>query len=171
MENLEENNTTMCLVWDLLKVKILDAKILNEHAKDKEDLKQNRDSAFNELKIQLKYQADGSHNQARAKWIEEGEKTTSYFLGLEKRRQQDYVIEKVEIDGKFTENESETLGEIHSFYTNLYTTRNTENPNTFLNKITLNNKLTSSTNALCEGYITPAECQHVIDTMKVNTSP
>ena len=92
----------MCLVWDLLKVKfreysqkycqarnkkrnniiqniennikILDDKILNEHVKGKEDLKEKRDSAINELKIQLKYQADGNHIRARAKWIEEGEK-------------------------------------------------------------------------------------------------
>ena len=68
MENLEENNNTMVLVWDLLKVKfkeysqkycqarnkkrnniiqniennikILDNKIQIEHVKDKEDLKE-----------------------------------------------------------------------------------------------------------------------------------
>ena len=73
-------------------------KILNEHVKDKEDLKEKIDSAINELKIQLKYQADRNHIRARAKWIEESEKNTSY------------IIEKVEMDGKFTENESETLG-------------------------------------------------------------
>ena len=37
-----------------------------------------RDSAINELKIH--YQADGNHIRARAKWIEECEKSTSYFF-------------------------------------------------------------------------------------------
>ena len=156
MKNLEENNNTISLVCDLLKVKfkeysqkycqamnkkrnniiqniennikILSDKILNEHVKDKEDLKEKGDSAINELKIHLKYQTDRKHSRERAKWIEKGEKNTSCILGLEKRRLQDNVLEKIEIYGKFTENESETLGAIHSFYTNLYTTRNTENP-------------------------------------------
>lgn len=49
-----------------------------------------------ELETQLSYlidkKANGAQIRSRAKWIQEGEKNTNFFLGLEKKHQSNNVI-------------------------------------------------------------------------------
>ena len=44
--------------------------------------------------------AKGAQVRSRVKWVEEGEKSSSYFLNLEKKRQSYNVIDKISYDGK-----------------------------------------------------------------------
>lgn len=43
-----------------------------------------------------KYKAKGAQIRSRAKWIDEGERNTSYFLRLENKHQSHNVINKVD---------------------------------------------------------------------------
>lgn len=70
--------------------------------------------------------AKGAYIRSRARWIEEGEKNSSYFFSLEKQRQtkkriQKLIINDVNIDSQETINE-----EIKVFYENLYRSRFSE---------------------------------------------
>ena len=49
-----------------------------------------------ELEIELCFQAEASQIRSKSQYIEEGEKNTSYFLSLEKQRQTNNVINKLE---------------------------------------------------------------------------
>lgn len=63
--------------------------------------------------------AKGAYIRSKAKWIEEGEKSTSYFCRLEKRRQSRNSILSLMINGN--ESTDPTLSKkIHQFYSDLY---------------------------------------------------
>ena len=61
----------------------------------------------------------GCSIRARAKWVNEGELPTKYFLKLEKQVQTNNVINKLLADGKEITDDSSILEEMRKFY-NLY---------------------------------------------------
>ena len=68
----------------------------------------------------------GDYIRSRAKWITEGEIGSKYFLGLEKKRQNDNVIKKLKtLDNRTVFCDSDILKETHKFYTDLYCTKGT----------------------------------------------
>lgn len=65
--------------------------------------------------------------RARAKWIEEGETPTKYFLALEKRTYINKTISKIANDsGVLITNQQETLNEIKYFYQTLYSNKDND---------------------------------------------
>ena len=59
--------------------------------------------------------------RSRAKWIDEGEKPTNYFCGLESKHFTSKIIPKVEKkDGIIINNQFEILNAVKSFYEKLY---------------------------------------------------
>ena len=59
--------------------------------------------------------------RSRAKWIDEGEKPSNYFCGLESKMFTSKIIPKVEKeDGIIINNQFEILNEVKSFYEKLY---------------------------------------------------
>lgn len=64
--------------------------------------------------------ANGAFVRSRAKWIEEGEKNTSYFYSLEKSRQTKKKIIKITKNDTVLEDQNVIHNEIHTFYSNLY---------------------------------------------------
>ena len=59
-----------------------------------------QDSRKHDLEMELlkfyQEQAEGAAIRARVKWLEEGEKNSKYFLGLEKSRQANNAIKIIE---------------------------------------------------------------------------
>ena len=64
--------------------------------------------------------ARGAQIRSREKWIDEGEKNTKYYLGLEKSRGAANNITKLKFGQQSTDNPKTILKEIKSFYENLY---------------------------------------------------
>ena len=58
-------------------------------------LKQEQTSLKNKVDIFYATQAKGHQIMARAKWVEDGEKSSKYFLGLENKRQTNNYIATV----------------------------------------------------------------------------
>uniref|UniRef100_A0A3P9JJZ9 Reverse transcriptase domain-containing protein n=1 Tax=Oryzias latipes TaxID=8090 RepID=A0A3P9JJZ9_ORYLA len=63
---------------------------------------------------------------SRARWIEEGEKNTTYFFNLEKQRQLKKQINKLSVNNFVYEDQREINKEIHTFYSNLYKSYHSE---------------------------------------------
>lgn len=65
--------------------------------------------------------AEGAFVRSRAKWIEEGEKNTTYFSNLEKRRQINKAVTSLLIDGVECKDIYKIEKEVYRFYSSLYT--------------------------------------------------
>ena len=59
--------------------------------------------------------------RARIKWAEEGERSTKFFLNLEKSRAQGNTIHRlVKDDGSFLNTSGEIIKEVHMYYKSLF---------------------------------------------------
>ena len=148
-----DENRDMCkqLIWDYLKITIREYTISYSIKKSQErvtrkqtiqaDLDRTLNSINNnnvnddtliaiktekekELNDMYAYESKGAEIRSRAKWTEQGEKPSNYFLNLEKKRQGLNVIEKVNVNGKEITNQKEVLSACKDFYTSLYQTQN-----------------------------------------------
>jgi len=124
---------------------------------------------------QLYYEkTKGYQIRSKAKWIEEGEHSTSYFLGLEKQRQENNAIKKLQCcDGNIAKTDSDILKECTSFYQKLYTSKNPnpEQTQKYIDQIRFKNKLNEVNKQKCEGLITQEECRLALKQIKLNKSP
>lgn len=78
------------------------------------DLKLEFDKAYLEL-------AKGAYIKSRAKWLEEGEKNSSYFFAVEKRNSKRKTLSTLNIDGVTTKDPKEISEFDTKVYSNLYT--------------------------------------------------
>ena len=100
--------------------------------------------------------------RARARWHEQGEKSTKCFLNLEKRNHIKKHMTKLNINGSVTTDPFNILSEQRRFYQELYTSRNENKDNsqtieTFLKYLNIP-KLSEEQKISCEGKITSEEC-------------
>lgn len=72
---------------------------------------------MNELYLEL---AKGGFIRSRAKWLEEGEKNSSYFFALEKRNGKKKAITALNIDGVICKDPIQISKFVTEFYSNLY---------------------------------------------------
>jgi len=125
-----------------------------------------------ELKL---YETKGSILRSKAKWTEEGEKNSSYFLTLEKRNGQNKTITQLKIKNNNTFDDKLIMRELKSFYTDLYsekqnlTTHCTGIESIFINKFQL--KLSAEDAAHCDNPITENECLKALKTLSNNKTP
>ena len=113
--------------------------------------------------------------RARARWHERGEKSTKYFLNLEKRNHVKKHMRKLNINGSSTTDPSKILSEQQRFYQELYSSRNMNNENlheikSFLKDLNIP-KLSEEQKMSCEGKITPEECALISDSFQNNKTP
>ncbi len=119
--------------------------------------------------------AKGCMIRSRARWIDQSEKSTKYFLNLEKRNFKQKHIIKLESEDKVITNPNEILNEELKFYENLYKAK--INPETIDNDDVIfpqhNNhpKLSNEDKLSLEGEITEEECLNAIKAMPNNKSP
>ena len=118
--------------------------------------------------------ARGTQIRARAKYVEDGEKSTSYFLRLEKHRQSNNKITEILINDRIIDDGGEILNQCKKFYETLYssTEPNLKHISNYLKHCSVNNVLTAEQKTLCDEPITLEECTTAINKhMKPNKSP
>ena len=188
--------------WELLKLKIKDfsidyskrKKVQNRHELinmynelNDLDVKLSQHSAKAEtlarrdavkLKIELAEQsaARAAQTRAKARWIEQGEKNTKYFLSLEKARANARVMDSlINKEGSVITDQKEILKVQKEYFAELYSKKvNEENLDekidTFLNGVQLP-RLTEQQKEDCEGLLNESEVLDALKSMKNGSSP
>ena len=113
--------------------------------------------------------------RARARWHEHGERSTKYFLNLQKRNHVKKHIRKVLISGSITSDPFRILNEQKRFYYSLYksnvTDEDRENGNAFLNNLNIPRLSSVEQNQSCEGEIFVEEITAILNSFESNKSP
>ena len=201
-QKLEEwkgiNINSASLKWDYLKFKIREftmsyCRDFWKKSKEKETLLENQykemsleyaenptnelmesiDQKKKELEEFYEIKTQGNIIRSRARWHEQGEKSSKYFLNLEKRNQIRKNIRSLNVNNTTITNPKDILNEEAKYYQSLYTSKMVFQENDF-EKFTENliiPKLTEEEKNSCEGLISNGECQKVIKNMKNNKSP
>ena len=112
----------------------------------------------------------GTIIRARARRHEHGEKSTKYFLNLEKRNHIKRHMRKLNINGSTTTDPFKILSEQRRFYQELYTSINKDKDNsqiikTFFKDLNIP-KLSEEEKILSEGKITSEECKLLLIVFK-----
>jgi hypothetical protein len=115
----------------------------------------------------------GAHIRSKAEHIEENERSTLYFLNLEKRNYKMKHIKKLNVSEKETIQDPKLiLEEEKKYYTELYTRNkyvNTKHYSTFFNKNIP--RLDDQDKLLCDEPITISECAKALLNLKNGKSP
>ena len=186
-------------VWDWLKFNIRNHAIFHSKEKAKErrikeeslqtdyqiatkkfeeDLTVSNQNRLNEAKdaLELFYEekTKGIIIRARARWHEHGERSTKYFLNLEKRNNVKKHIRKLLVSGAITTDPFKILDEQKRFYHNLYKSQligiDSNNGEFFLNNLNIP-KLSEEQKQSCEGDISPEEIKSILESFQNNKSP
>ncbi len=116
----------------------------------------------------------GSILRSKINWKEKGERSTKYFLGLEKSRQCNNVIKQLQdSNGNLVDTDSEIFGVGTQFYDTLYTSKKIpqEEIDEYLENTDFNHKLSDLQKTDCDLEITMDELDFVIKNLKTGKSP
>ena len=113
--------------------------------------------------------------RSKAQNIDQGEKPTKYFCGLEKHNYSSKIIGQIENDdGSIITNQTEILKEIENYYTKLYENKDDTLEDVDLEEYMKNidmTKLTNQESDKLEGLLTYKEISEVLLKMKPDKSP
>ena len=141
----------------------LDSLDLDNYAKLKE-----------ELENIYKVKGERSIFRCKARWREQGEKPTKYFLNLEKRNYNRKIIAELKVeDDKILVDEKEILNRIQCFYEDLYTSKtllNEDKFNQFVEDLNIP-QLTDEQRESIEHQVTKEECKEVLKSFSSNKTP
>ena len=166
--NKRESEVTKLL--DDLDVKICqsnDLQNIDSELKIYEDLKK---------ELQTIYENKGKAAMFRSKcrWLEKGERPTSYFFNLEKTNYNKKTISELESEnGEFIYNEKEILSAIEDFYRDLYTSKISGAQSEFdhfTQNLTTPQLLNDERDEL-EGILTFEECKDTLKSFSNGKSP
>jgi len=158
-------------------------KILEEKCKQIEEIIDEQDrndhTEYSNLKQQLEKfmteKTEGTILRAKARWYEHGERSSKYFLNLEKRNYTKKTIKKLNVNGKMIENPTDILEAQKEFYSSLYKSsrKSTEVPITVKNKFlqTKSPTLSKDERNECEGKLSISECYKALKTFQDGKSP
>ena len=186
-----------CLLWEFLKIKIKEFSIMYCTVKSRtkkqniKDLETRLDAIDNlndsqssdqyierkNIKQQLdqlyETKAKGYHVRSRGKWVECGERSTRYFLGLEKARQSANCIDCLkDTDGTEHHDDAGILNVARSFYQDLYKSNASKDDDIdkYFDSLTKEKSFNDTDSSVCEGLVTIEECTLAIEKMKQNKS-
>ena len=114
----------------------------------------------------------GAQVRARARWVEEGETSSAFFLRLEKKRAADRSVAALRtIDGSFVSHNDDLCRVFSSFYETLFTSEATDPvlANSLLSNIS--STLPSTQADLCDGPLSSDECFVILNGMARGKSP
>ena len=117
--------------------------------------------------------AKGAQIRSRARYVEEGEKSTSFFLGLEKKRQKDNTLRSIKYDNEIHTSTEGLLNAVANFYEELYSSckPKSNDISSYLQNITDIKTLSDDERDSIEGKITMDEATKAIRSLKPNKSP
>jgi hypothetical protein len=195
MEDKQKENDK-CMWWDKVKEKIkvfsiryarkkrgrmkreeneLRAKLDEEMRKCDSEPNYNIEK-FLQLKAQLsKYEIDkckGAIIRSKAKYVLEGEKCTSFFLGLEKNKQRRTYIREIEnVKGEVVNDYVEVLETVQNFYKDLFKKGEVDEGcvKEILDSVDV--QINVEDKQMCDGKITLTEIKDAIKGLQVNKSP
>ncbi len=168
IETLEECHVQKEL--DKLHVKIESDRFEREEL---ETLLKTKSELESKLDIMYREKARGAQIRARAKWVQEGEKSSKYFMRLENQRQGENVINGLyDIHGNVITDSSNILDEIVLFYSDLYTSKHSKNHNVHeFVKGVKTEVLSIRSKKLCDSNIKIEEVSEVVNNLKENKAP
>ncbi len=107
------------------------------------------------------------------KWIEDGEKSTSYFCRLEKRRQEKLSVKALLIHGQVITDQASITKEVVNFYSNLYSsTFSLDDTKSFFDHIKdFIPHIDDDFVALCDADITSDELDKAVGSLSLDKSP
>ena len=196
---LKNSHTDPRLIWELLKIEIKSRTITFSKRKAKQcslnlkhtelELKNTQEIADSypnippdvadkikkltqEVESIYAHKAKGAMIRSRTQIIDENEKCTKYFLGLEKSRQSRKLLQTLQVDGHLLTNTDDILNTEADFYDSLYTssTSNLEEVENYLEDVEIP-VLDETSSRLCDGYLSANECYTSLKEMKLNKSP
>jgi hypothetical protein len=190
IENLDKG-----LIWELIKIRVkefsiqycchrskrneIETKILESKLiMIDNDLKVNcNDEALKLSRKFIKEQLDaiyvrkgiGAQIRSKVQWVEEGERSTSYFLAIENHRQGNNAIKALKDNGVTLSEDHEILNTAKNFYSELYTGKNPDNHD-IDDGVNLQ-CLSAEKSDMCEGDVLKEKCENAINKIKRNKSP
>ena len=149
--------------------------VLEQNLTDKTTLYEEYLNVKNELKIIEMEKIDGMILRSKCKFVEEGEKSSKFFYGLEKTNYVKKHMRKLTVNnGDIITDQKQILHEQKTFYENLYSSKRQKDTildfDVFLNDPSLP-RLSASQKNDCEVEITLDECKESLKTFDKNKSP
>ena len=127
-----------------------------------------------DLELIYDHIAEGIRLRSKCDWYEQGEKSTKFFLNLEKQRGNQNRIRKLIVNQKEINNETEILNRIKLFYETLFQKPSlkysTDDINHFLNTLDIQ-KLSADQIILCDIELTEKDLYGSMKSMKNDKSP
>jgi exonuclease III len=152
------------------KIVMLDRDIQSKGADEK--LIRERKKLKEKLDILFLDKGIGAQIRSKVTWVEEGERSSAYFLAVEKHRQGCNMIKTLTDNGKVYTEDTDILHVAQKFYSQLYTSESpsSDDIGNYLDDINLANLLPEKQD-ICEGSISQKECENAINSIKQNKSP
>ena len=123
----------------------------------------------------MRQKTKGAIIRSRARWQEQGEHNTKYFLNLEKRNHCRKSVTKLKInDNEYTSNQFESLSKEKKFYETLYKSQGSEiltHPNETFFETGNVTSLKEEEKLSCEGIVSEDECLRALKDFKNCKSP
>ena len=193
---VEYQDVSPVLLWEYPKVKIKELTIsycisksqsnknqieeLEEKLDDLDKAHKNDDNR-QERKV-LKQQYDNLYAQkakcyqirSRSKWVDDGEKSSDYFLSLEKARQASNTINSLkDVHGKSHDSDDGILNVAKTFYEKLYTAEPSsyDQLDSYFSSLPREHILGNDSKLKCERLVSYTECIQSLNKMKKNKSP
>ena len=140
------------------------------------DIQQEFSTVENDIKEIERHKARGIILRSKCKWVEEGEKNTSYFLRLEKQNFCNKLISQLSVNDTIITDPKLILEEERRFYENLYNERivDEDSFSKHCNEFTKQNnipKLTDEDKAFCDSEIFESEILESLKALKNGKSP
>ena len=130
------------------------------------------DSVKNELDEIYDHIAEGIRIRSKCDWYKHGQKSTNFFLNLEKQRGSQNTIKKLVIDDKEITEQTHILEHIREFYKTLFNTREQKTKieiEIFLVMLIFQNS--ENQVKLCEGNLTEKDFYNSLKSMQSDKSP
>ena len=112
--------------------------------------------------------------RSKSSWYEHGEKSSQYFVNLEKRKKaESHVRSLISESGIQVNDPTEIMSKVRDFYSKLYTRRSTKTEKECLDYLSRLHipRLSKADFDSCEGMLTKKECWEALNAMKNGKSP